>query len=1837
MKKVLLCACVSVCVNLFFLSQVKAQTCSGTVTNGQNLVINGDFSQGYAGWTHNSNYIEYTPCSGCYSVPGNIYAGSSGNSFNSAFTNINDHTSTADNMMLMVDAICTPDIKLWSQSNIPISPNTNYYFSVWVHALKDGNNPPGTLRFDINGVNLDTITAPTNLATGWIQFEAVWFSGATPPATATISIENTTLTGCATATDFAIDDITFIPGCAYGAPGPQPDLGPDKTLCGTGGSITIDANVPHLSSTTVTWWDGVSNQGSSAAFYTRNITAPGTYWVCVSDNGSCLKSDVIVITNTFSISLGPAMTLCSPASATLDPGYSGTGVTYLWKKDGVDAPAPNDNQTYFVNTAGTYSVTVTDPSCGSQTASLVISSTASTPVNGTYCAASGTVSVTGSGTYKWYDTPTKGTGTLLTSGTSYSPPAASLTAPNTYTYYAEDVSSTSGTVGPTTFTSGSGTDWGVNSALEQAITITQDVQITSLKIPFINCNTSTGTITIEVRNSSNTVVGTFTSDAFSVTSANNNTLVPITFTNFKLLASWGTNLRLDLANPKTINASPVWNSGNVPAAYPFNGSPSGIISSPGAYANDPNNLSTNNYCYFYDIHFQTGVPCDRVPVQLSHVCPSCTLPAPIGFTANVTNFCKATTGSITLTVDKGSTTGDQLVLYSGNCGGTKLDSNTTGIFTITPPSVATDYYVRWESAGNCKSTCLTIKLTPVSSPSAPVAGIDQKICTVTSTTLHATRPAVGTGAWSVFSGTGSITNTSDSLSGVTGIGAGNLVLIWTVSNSPCASVSDSVTIQRSAAVTPDSLRASVPANFCKSTTVNPITLTVSGGSGDQLMLYSGSCGGTKVDSNTTGNPFTVAVPSTAITYFARWESANNCNSSCVSITLTPVADPSISNPGPNQNICNPATSLHATRPAVGTGLWSVVSGTGTITNPTDSLSGVTGIGVGDLVLAWTVSNSPCVASSKNDTIHNTAPLSPASMGSDIIFCKGSLSTITIPVSGGSGDQLMLYSGACGGTKIDSSLTVPVNFTLPAPATVTDYFARWESAGNCNSSCLTIKVTPVDSSSVSNAGTNQNICNADTARLHATRPANGTGAWSVVSGTGTITNTSDSLSTVTGIGAGNLVLQWAVTSNPCPASSDTVIIHRTVSVAPDSIGKVAPFCKGTSTINLTVFGGSGDSLMLYAGSCGGIRLGSNATGAAFVIAAPTTATTYFARWESANSCNSSCDSITVTPVDSSSASNPGTDQNICNTNSTTLHAVRPTIGIGAWSVVSGIGTIANTSDSLSAVTAIGAGNLVLQWTVSNNPCPASSNQITIRSMGSAAPDSLGKVTPFCNNGTISTINIQAFGGSGDSLILYKGSCAGVRVDGNATGAAFVVTAPNTATTYFARWESANSCISSCASITVTPVELPSKSNPGSDQNICNTNITTLHAVKPAVGTGLWSVVSGTGTVTNPADSLSNVTGIGVGDLVLAWTVSNGPCPDTTNQVTIHRDSLSSPVLSGASDTCASTMGAVYSTAVNHPSSTYSWTTTGTLNVASQSNNTATVNVGTSGGTLKVSETSGVCTLADSITITIAPNITQPFIPDSMKTSCIASGILVPANILLGSGHWTVSSGSAVFADANDPHTTVTGLGNGANVLTWTVTGCGGPLSANVTLNVATASGIVLHATGPSDTICIGKPRDMSVSVAGGSGGFLYTWSSSNNSFAVTTKNTAVAVSPQSDLITYYVFATDTVNSGCLSNLDSVKVHTVAAQTLISNNLLTPNHDGMNERLIVTDLNTKQAILPGSSLEVYNRWGERVFRSEDYDNTWDAAGLNDGVYYYYMKAGCGGGQFKGWIEILGSVVK
>lgn len=77
------------------------------------------------------------------------------------------------------------------------------------------------------------------------------------------------------------------------------------------------------------------------------------------------------------------------------------------------------------------------------------------------------------------------------------------------------------------------------------------------------------------------------------------------------------------------------------------------------------------------------------------------------------------------------------------------------------------------------------------------------------------------------------------------------------------------------------------------------------------------------------------------------------------------------------------------------------------------------------------------------------------------------------------------------------------------------------------------------------------------------------------------------------------------------------------------------------------------------------------------------------------------------------------------------------------------------------------------------------------------------------------------------------------------------------------------------------------NAGSNQTLtaCSTT-TTLAGNTPTYGTGNWTVVSGTATITTPSSPTSGVTGLALGSsATLRWTITNGACGTTSSDMTI----------------------------------------------------------------------------------------------------------------------------------------------------------------------------------------------------------------------------------------------------------------------------------------------------------------------------------------------------------------
>ncbi|WP_162633137.1 DUF7507 domain-containing protein [Echinicola strongylocentroti] len=80
-----------------------------------------------------------------------------------------------------------------------------------------------------------------------------------------------------------------------------------------------------------------------------------------------------------------------------------------------------------------------------------------------------------------------------------------------------------------------------------------------------------------------------------------------------------------------------------------------------------------------------------------------------------------------------------------------------------------------------------------------------------------------------------------------------------------------------------------------------------------------------------------------------------------------------------------------------------------------------------------------------------------------------------------------------------------------------------------------------------------------------------------------------------------------------------------------------------------------------------------------------------------------------------------------------------------------------------------------------------------------------------------------------------------------------------------------------------------------------------------------------------------------------------------------------------------------------------------------------------------------------------------------------------------------------------------------------------------------------------------------------------------------------------------------------------------------NVITPNGDGDNDRFEILGMDK----FDRNELVIFNRYGDHVYVSEDYDNDWEAIGLIAGTYFYVLESYEEDGtkhEFKGWIQVI-----
>jgi hypothetical protein len=839
---------------------------------------------------------------------------------------------------------------------------------------------------------------------------------------------------------------------------------------------------------------------------------------------------------------------------------------------------------------------------------------------------------------------------------------------------------------------------------------------------------------------------------------------------------------------------------------------------------------------------------------------------------------------------------------------TEISGATNAVFSsihnphavVTNLSANSSYTFRWTITNGCGSSSADVVIT-VNGTAGPVqanAGPDQcQSSGTTSITLNGNDPSPGSGFWRMLTGPGTPTITDPTIynTTVTGMSNGTYSFEWATTLNNCAVSRDTMSVTISA----------------------PVTVANAGGDrlicGDTLRLRGNvPTVGTGTWTQTSGNAgITIVTPNSNLSYVTglipgvytfAWTISNGaCPSSTDEVQFTVSFPPSTAYAGGNRTLCAKDTlNLAATAPAVGTGLWSMVSGPNTpgFSSYSDPHAHVTGLITGTYDFRWTVSNGPACTPSTSDVIFTI--YSSAYAGPDQSLCG--VSTANLIGNVASVGTWSLISGA---TSAVITPTVPQsNAAIASNLFVGTYTFQYTLSYPGCSTSSNMNVNISGQPSTPNAGVDKELCNASVFALSATpnpTPDGQTGLWTKLSGPsgGSFVDATNPATTFNGALPGVYIFVWTLSQGGCSQSDQVRITNYGVPTDPDA-GPDQDVCGTWTTMaaNTPAYGQGAWSEV------------SGATDAIFIstILPNTTVTnlhpgTYEFQWTIYNgNCTPKSNDVMVYVHAMPTTANAGDDQELCNATGTTLAGNQITTGSGLWTQLSGPGaTIVtpsayNSDVNFSSLPGATSSVYVFTWTstqpwVINMPgaCTTSSN-VTITDdppplTAYAGPDqSICEYVPVVlagnNPSPFTGTWTQVSGATNASFVnphLYNTAVNGTEVG-----------------TYVFQWTIRSGvCNPSSDNVTVTINALPSTAVAGPNQILCNgITSTNMAAVvpDPLIGTGTWYQISGATNITysdihNPAMPVSGLTATNA--YGFEWVVANGSCT-SSDVMTLYKD-------------------------------------------------------------------------------------------------------------------------------------------------------------------------------------------------------------------------------------------------------------------------------------------------------------------------------------------------------------
>jgi len=859
-------------------------------------------------------------------------------------------------------------------------------------------------------------------------------------------------------------------------------------------------------------------------------------------------------------------------------------------------------------------------------------------------------------------------------------------------------------------------------------------------------------------------------------------------------------------------------------------------------------------------------------------------------------------------------TAQWLALPGGNGTITLLTSSTTTITNLLP---GVSNFVWTIENGPCVPSVTTdtvsIYVYDTTIPPAQ-AGPDQLFCApvdlspISATLNGSIVQGAGSGQWIQVSGPSSsvIATPEQSVTEVSGLIVGQYIFRWSVQNGPCGTTQDEVSIFINDPNLPDA-DAGPDADYC--TPVDAHQLAAVPVAFPAIGTWSAF---PTVPISPNVNDATAVASNLNVGYQIFIWTVNNgaCpgSSDVVQVRIYNEFQPN-SNAGTDIELCLPQTEVNLSStdifdPAVG--IWDVVEGCENIhiadvNNPN---SVVNQLCVGTQCFRWTVDNGPCPNGITMDTVCVRVydPGIEVTVGEDQSICTPQ-SEVTVsgtePQDPNTGTWTLIQGG--GTIETPTEYTTEIS-DLPVGINI----FRWQFYnGNCDNQPFDeIAINVYDQSHPwADAGEDVELCFpvTETTLSGNTTIVPAIGHWTLVCGSGTISDINNPNITVTDLEVGDNCFVWTIENGPCEngVMTDTVIVHvfpenpQTALGGPDM-----EICTPESSVTLTATNPESPSVGVWeiVSLSGLIADETNPTTSVDFL----TVGTHTLNWTIDNGpCNAdNTDAVSIYVYDSTApAAAAGDDIELCSPEDEATMAANAAVspGFGLWSFasMSGTPTITDPSSPTSSVTGLGIGITELVWTIDNGDCGITTDTVTVTVFDPTSPsssvseDELLCDAPECvdlqgseptfpaygwwtqiagdNQADIEDVNSSSTSACGLALNesafvwhVYNGNCS----NGNSTD-----------TLWFYIYDSQVAAANAGKDVVYCDPDVVSHELQGSE----------LVGTVQGLATGTWT--GNAGNISTPSNSTTAVDNIPPGVHCYTWTVDNGACGTTSDEVCI----------------------------------------------------------------------------------------------------------------------------------------------------------------------------------------------------------------------------------------------------------------------------------------------------------------------------------------------------------------